>query len=100
MEQDQAADRTQDRLAITTYRLCYEVEPEGLRREWEFASEDLANIARNAMLLRYPSAHVRVSTAFFSSRVPRDRECYESRLKWLQQATLDEERLLSLSKQL
>jgi hypothetical protein len=85
----------QDRLAITTYRVCYSVDTERVQREWEFATERLANIARRALLVRYPSAQVRAYTAFFSSRIARDLQSYESRLQWVQQTKQEEDRLLS-----
>jgi hypothetical protein len=82
-----------DPLAITTYRVCYEVE-DGAHREWEFATEKLAQVAKALLLVRYPTARILASTSFYSSGTPEERERYESRLQSLTHARHQEEQLL------
>jgi hypothetical protein len=88
----------QERLAITTYRVCYELAAECAQREWEFATKEMAELARHLFALRYPTARILANTSFYSSRSSEELERYEDRLHWLGKTTRqEEERILSLS---
>jgi hypothetical protein len=93
------ADQTykQERLAITTYRVCYELAAECAQREWEFATKEMAELARNLFALRYPTARILTNTAFYSSRSSEELQRYEHRLHWLETTRQEEGRILSLS---
>jgi hypothetical protein len=65
-----------------------------VQREWEFATEELARITRNALLVRYPSVRLVASTAFFSQRHPQEEEWYRARLRWLTEARQQETSVL------
>jgi hypothetical protein len=91
-----ASSQKHDRLAVTTYRVCYDVEKECVQREWEFATKEMAELARNLLSRRYPTARMLTNTSFYSSRSSEERERYEDRLHWFKKARYEESRLLSV----